>query len=40
MKREKRKKEKKRKRRIIDHIIGQKGAKFSCCVALFLGEAG
>ena len=33
------KKEKKKRRKITDHLIGQKGAKFARCVAVFLGEA-
>ena len=32
-------KRKKRKRIITDHMIGQKGAKFPRCVAVFFGEA-
>ena len=35
----KKKKERKRKEKNIDHMTGQTGAKFTRCVALFLGKA-
>ena len=33
------KKRGKEKRKITDHMIGQKGAKFARCVTVFFGEA-
>ena len=33
------KKKRKEKRKITDHMIDEKGAKFARCVAVFFGEA-
>ena len=33
-------KKKEEKRKITDHMIGEKGAKFACCFAVFFDKAG